>query len=153
MELYRRILVPTDGSEYTKAATAHGLALAKLAGAEVTAMFVIDNDVYISKSWGTIMPTTVPDLSKVLEEEGKKAVSEVQSEGEKIGVKVLTRIDWGSPSTKIVHESRNFDLIVMGSLGRTGVSKLLMGSVAEKVVRFAECPVLVVKNRALQDKI
>ena len=152
MELYRRILVPTDGSEYTKAATSHGLSLAKLAGAEVTAMFVIDNDVYLTKSWGTIMPTAVPDLTKVLEEEGKKAVAAVQTEGEKMGVKVMTRIDWGSPATKIIHESRNFDLIIMGSLGRTGVSKLLMGSVAEKVVRFAECPVLVVKNRALQNQ-
>lgn len=152
MVLYQRILIPTDGSEYTKAATSHGLALAKLAGAEVTAMFVIDNDVYMSKSWGTIMPTTVPDLTNVLQEEGKKAVEAVQSEGEKMGVKVLTRIDWGSPATKIVQESSKFDLIVMGSLGRSGVSKLLMGSVAEKVVRSSECPVLVVKSRVLQEK-
>jgi nucleotide-binding universal stress UspA family protein len=152
MELYRRILVPTDGSEYTKAATSHGLALAKLMGAEVTAMFVIDNDVYMGKTWGTIIPTSVPDLTMVLEEEGKKAVAAVQSEGEKMGVKVVTKIEWGSPATKIVQDSSKFDLVVMGSLGRSGVSKLLMGSVAEKVVRLAECPVLVVKNRAAQDK-
>jgi nucleotide-binding universal stress UspA family protein len=152
MELYRSILVPTDGSEYTKAATAHGLALAKLAGAEVTALFVIDDDVYMTKSWGPVMPTAVPDLTKVLEDEGKKAVAAVQSEGEKMGVKVVTKIEWGSPASKIIQDSGKFDLIIMGSLGRSGVSKFIMGSVAEKVVRFAECPVLVVKNRAMKDK-
>jgi nucleotide-binding universal stress UspA family protein len=146
MELYQRILIPTDGSEYTNSATMHGLALAKLAGAEVTALFVIDDDVYMTKTWGPAMPTTVPDLTKVLEDEGKKAVALVQSEGEKMGVKVLTKIEWGSPASVIVKESGKFDLIIMGSLGRTGVSKFLMGSVAEKVVRFAECPVLVVKK-------
>jgi len=140
MELYQRILVPTDGSENTKAATMHGLALAKLAGAEVTALFVIDDDVYMTKTWGPAMPTTLPDLSKVLEEEGKKAV------------KVLTKIEWGSPASAIVKDSAKFDLIIMGSLGRTGVSKFLMGSVAEKVVRFAECPVLVVKKPKVDDK-
>lgn len=146
MELYNRILVPTDGSEYTKAATMHGLALAKLAGAEVTALFVIDDDVYMTKTWGPAMPTAVPDLTKVLEEEGKKAVASVKLEGERMGVTVVTKIEWGSPANVIVKDSAKFDLIIMGSLGRSGVSKFLMGSVAEKVVRFAECPVLVVKK-------
>ena len=152
MDLYQRILVPTDGSEYTKAATMHGLALAKLAGAEVTALFVIDDNVYMTKTWGTVMPTGVPDLTKVLEDEGKRAVARVQAEGEKMGVKVVTRIEWGTPASKIVQDSAKFDLIIMGSLGRSGVSKFLMGSVAEKVVRFAECPVLVVKNQKMPDK-
>jgi nucleotide-binding universal stress UspA family protein len=152
MELYRSILIPTDGSENTKAATAHGLALAKMAGAEVTTLFVIDDDVYMSKSWGPIMPTAVPDLTKVLEDEGKKAVAAVQADGEKMGVKVVTKTEWGSPASKIIQDSGKFDLIVMGSLGRSGVSKFIMGSVAEKVVRFAECPVLVVKDKTVKDK-
>jgi nucleotide-binding universal stress UspA family protein len=152
MELYTRILVPTDGSEYTKEATMHGLKLAKLAGAEVTALFVVDDEVYMTKSWSPMMPASIPDLTEVLEEEGKKAVSWVQSEGEKLGVKVVTRIESGSPANTIVKDSTNYDLIVMGSLGRSGVSKLLMGSVAEKVVRLAECPVLVVKKPRVDDK-
>jgi nucleotide-binding universal stress UspA family protein len=87
MELYKNILIPTDGSDNTKAATTHGLALAKMAGAEVTTLFVIDDDVYMSKSWGPSMPTAVPDLTKVLEDEGKKAVDAVVSEGQKMGVR------------------------------------------------------------------
>ena len=100
----------------------------------------------MTKTWGPAMPTTVPDLTKVLEEEGKKAVAMVQTEGERMGVKVLTKISGGLLASVIVKDSAKFDLIIMGSLGRTGISKFLMGSVAEKVVRFAECPVLVVKK-------
>jgi nucleotide-binding universal stress UspA family protein len=150
--MYRRILVPTDGSEYTRAATMHGLTLARMAGGEVTALFVIDDDIYMSKSWSPIMPTTVPDLTEVLSEEGNKAIASVQTEGEKMGVKVVTKIEWGSPANVIIKDSSMFDLIVMGSLGRSGVSKIVMGSVAEKVVRLAECPVLVVKNRRASEK-
>ncbi len=130
----------------------HSLALAKMAGAEVMALFVIDDDVYMSKTWGSMLPTAIPDLTQALENEGKKAVEFVRSEGEKMGVKVETKLEWGSPASKIIQDSWKFDLIVMGSLGRSGVSKFLLGSVAEKVVRFAGCPVLVVKSRAMQEK-
>jgi nucleotide-binding universal stress UspA family protein len=152
MDMYHRILIPTDGSEYTKAATMHGLALAKLTGAEVTALFVMDDEIYMNKSWGPMLPTTLPDLTPALEEEGKKAVGMVQIEGEKMGVKVVTWIERGSPAKIITGDSKKFDLIVMGTLGRSGVAKLLLGSVAEKVVRSAECPVLVVRNPRMHDR-
>ena len=150
-DMYKRILIPTDGSEYTKTATMHGLALAKSTGAEVTALFVIDDDIYTNKFWGPTTHTTSNDLTQVLETEGNKAVDFVQSEGEKIGVKVVTKIERGSPASIISEDSRMFDLIVMGTLGRTGVSKLLLGSVADKVIRLAECPVLVVRNQKMHD--
>lgn len=151
LELYKRILIPTDGSEYTKAATMQGLALAKLIGAEVTALFVIDDNIYTNKYWGPVIYTAANDLTQVIEEEGKKAVDFVKNEGEKIGVKVVTRIEPGSPAEIIARHSKKFDLIVMGTFGRTGVSKLLLGSVADKLIRLAECPVLVVRNRIMHD--
>jgi len=140
--MYERILIPTDGSEYTAAATMHGLHLAKITGAEVTALFVMDDASYLNYPFGPM----IPDLAQVLEEEGKKATETVVEEGRKIGVKVKTMIKRGSPANAIVEETIFFDLTVMGTLGRTGVSKLLLGSVAEKVIRFAKCPVLVVRN-------
>jgi nucleotide-binding universal stress UspA family protein len=142
MGLYKQILIPTDGSEYTKAATMHGLQIAKMTDAEVTALFVVDDTTYISYPFGPM----IPDLTIVLEEEGKKAIEFVRSEGEKIGVKVAIKMKRGSPANAIIEETKNFDLVVMGTLGRTGVSKLLLGSTAEKVIRFAECPILVVRN-------
>ena len=51
----------------------------------------------------------------------------------------------GSPVKFIVESSKDFDLIVMGTLGRTGFSKLMMGSVAERVVRYSNCPVMVIR--------
>ena len=150
--MYKRILIPTDGSEYTKVATMHGLEMAQLTGAEVTALFVIDDDVYMNKSWGPALPMTVSDLTPVLEDEGQKAVAFVQSEGEKMGVNVTTRMEKGSPAKIIIQGSKNFDMIVMGTLGRSGLSKLVLGSVAGKVIGSAECPVLVVRNNKMQDK-
>jgi nucleotide-binding universal stress UspA family protein len=152
MSLYQRILIPTDGSEYTKAAMMHGLALAKLTGAEVTALFVMDDEVYMNKAWGSMLPAAAPDLTPVLEEEGKKAVGLVQKEGEDMGVKVVARLVRGSPAKIISEDSSKFDLIVMGTQGRSGMAKVVLGSVAEKVIRSAECPVLVVRNLRMNDQ-
>ena len=140
--IYRKILIPTDGSEYTEAAIMHGLGLAKMADAEVTALFVVDETAIMYFPMGP----SLPDIYPMLEEEGKKAVGHVLEEGKKMGVKVTTRIERGSPSMVITKDSAMYDLIVMGTLGRSGVSKMLLGSVAERVVRLSQCPVLVVRN-------
>lgn len=142
MSMYRKILVPTDGSEYTQAAIAHGLGLAKMADAEVTALFVVDETAIMYFPMGP----SLPDIYPLLEDEAKKAVSQVQEEGRKMGVKVSTRIERGSPAAVIAKDSAEYDLVVMGTLGRSGVSKMLLGSVAERVVRLSQCPVLVVRN-------
>ncbi|QLH75511.1 MAG: universal stress protein [Methanomassiliicoccales archaeon] len=141
MSSFKKILIPTDGSEYTKAAIAKGLMLAKQMGAEVTAMYIVDQTSFINFP----MDSTIVSVYTLLEKEGKEAVDFVVKEGEKLGVKVSTVVEEGSPARKIVEASKNYDLIVMGTLGRTGVSKLLLGSVAEKVIRLAQCPVMVIK--------
>jgi nucleotide-binding universal stress UspA family protein len=146
MNLFKNILIPTDGSEYTKAAISKGLELAKLMGADVTALYVVDQTSFINFP----MDSTVVSVYSMLEKEGKEAVEFVRTEGEKMGVKVATSIMEGSPSRKIVEASATHDLVVMGTLGRTGFSKLLLGSVAERVIRFARCPVLVVKPESAE---
>ncbi len=141
MVLFKKILIPTDGSEYTKAAVRMGLEIAKASGAEVTALYVVDQTSFIN------FPTdsTIISVYTLLEKEGEEAMEYVKQEAERLGVKVTPRIEEGSPSRKIVELSSEHDLVVMGTLGRTGFSKLLLGSVAERVVRFAKCPVLVVR--------
>ena len=138
---YQKILIPTDGSEYTKAAIATGLNMAKLIGAEVTAMYVVDQTSFINFP----MDSAIVSIYSLLEEEGKEAVEYVVNEGKKLGVKVVSRVEEGSPVKRIVEASKEHDIIVMGTLGRTGMSKLLLGSVAERVVRHAICPVMVVR--------
>ncbi len=142
MALFKKILIPTDGSEYTKAAVRKGLEMAKAAGAEVTALYVVDQTSFINFP----MDSTIVSVYTLLEKEGEEAMEYVKKEAEALGVKVTTRIEEGSPSRKIVDLSAEHDLVVMGTLGRTGFSKLLLGSVAERVVRFAKCPVLVVRS-------
>lgn len=80
-----------------------------------------------------------------LYEEAEAAVEQVSKEGEGMGVAVKRIVRKGDPANEIIAVSKDYDLIVMGTLGLTGLSHFLVGSVAEKVVRFASCPVLVIR--------
>ncbi len=139
----KRILIATDGSEYTKEAVSTGLRLAKILGADVTALYVIDQTSFVSFP----IDSSIVSVYSLLENEGKRAVDEVKKEGELQGVKVTPVVVEGSPTRKIVEMAADFDLVVIGTLGRSALSKLFMGSVAERVTRYAPCPVLVVRNR------
>ncbi len=139
---FNNILVPTDGSEYTKAAVREAVSLAKLSGGKITALYVLDQSVFTNMP----MDTAVMNVYNTLEKEGKAAVDFVRDLGAENGIEVEVSIKEGTPVKVILDESPNYDIIVMGTLGRTGMSKLLMGSVAERVVRAAQCPVLVVRD-------
>lgn len=140
---FSNILVPTDGSEYTKVAVRKAMELAKLSGGKVTALYVLDQTVLTNMP----MDSAVVNIYNTLEKEGQEAVDFVQDLGKETGVEVEVSIKEGAPVKVILEESSNYDIIVMGTLGRTGMSKLLMGSVAERVVRGADCPVLVVRAK------
>jgi nucleotide-binding universal stress UspA family protein len=139
----RKVLIATDGSEYTKEAVSTGLHFAKMLGADVTALYVIDQTSFVSFP----IDSSIVSVYSLLENEGKKAVEDVKMEGEALGVKVETVVAEGSPTRKIVETSADFDLVVLGTLGRSALSKLFMGSVAERVTRYAPCPVLVVRSK------
>lgn len=139
----KKILIATDGSEYTREAVSEGLSLAKVLGAEVTALYVIDQTSFVSFP----IDSSIVSVYSLLENEGKRAVEEVRKEGEQIGVKVATVVAEGSPTRKIVEMAADMDLVVIGTLGRSALSKLFMGSVAERVTRYSPCPVLVVRSK------
>lgn len=139
--VFQNILVPTDGSEYTKAAVKKAIELAKLTGGKVTALYVLDQTILTNMP----MDTAVMNVYNTLEKEGKEAVDYVRDLGEKEGVQTEISIREGTPVKVILEESPKYDIIVMGTLGRTGMSKLLMGSVSERVVRASACPVMVVR--------
>jgi nucleotide-binding universal stress UspA family protein len=143
-EFYRNIVIATDGSENSKRAISYGIEIAKLSGATVHALYVVDT-VYFSSipmdaGWETMYET--------LRGEGEKAISEVKERGEIAGVEVREVLLEGHPSNEIINfaENNNADLIVVGTLGKTGLDRFLMGSVAEKVVRGSKVPVLVVRS-------
>ena len=138
---FRNILVPTDGSEYTKLAIDRAIEFAKEVGGSITAIYVIDHTVF-----GNIpMDSSVTSVYDMMEKEGHEATKYVMELCEKNGVEAKELIVEGAPVKAIVNASSDYDIIVMGTLGRTGFAKLMMGSVAERVVRYAKCPVMVVR--------
>ncbi|HII80606.1 MAG TPA: universal stress protein [Methanosarcina sp.] len=143
-EFYRNIVIATDGSENTRRAISYGIEIAKLSGAAVHALYVVNSSPIISENW-TIGRE---NIYNIIRSEGEKAVSEIKKIGEASGVEVREVILDGYPSNEIMDfaENNNIDLIVMGTLGKTGLDRLLIGSVAEKVVRASKVPVMVVRG-------
>ena len=143
MEPFRKILIATDGSRSTEDAVDTGISIAKITGAEVTALNVIDGPVLLSAPADAEMVK----LYALLEMEGNAAVAHIKELGMNAGIKVTAKVMSGQPAKAILEEGEKHDLIVMGTLGRTGMAKILIGSVAEKVIRLAKCPVMVVRSR------
>lgn len=139
--MYDRILVPTDGSPGADAVLDHAAALASVHDTEVHAMYVISTAGYTS------LPTDagIEGLGPLLADQGEKALDHAEAHIEDVPVeRVLVE---GSPGEEIVAyaDSEGCDLIVMGTHGRGGIDRLLLGSVAERVVRTSETPVLTVR--------
>jgi len=143
-DFYQKILIATDGSENTQRAVSYGIEIAKLSGAAVHALYVVNTSPLISDSW----TVGKKSIYEIIRSEGEKAVSEVKKIGEASGVKVREVVLDGYPSNEIIDfaENNDIDLIVMGTLGKTGLDRLLIGSVAEKVVRGSKVPVMVVRG-------
>jgi nucleotide-binding universal stress UspA family protein len=133
----KRILIPTDGSDSALVAAEYGLELGQSTNALVFAIHVFDLN--------SISSIEYPNEEQYIQKISEGYVNKIVEMGEKIGVKVEPLISSGDPAIGIIDISQNYDLIVMGTLGRTGLSHAILGSVAEKVVRLSKCPVLVVK--------
>ncbi len=139
----RKILVPTDGSDYSLHAAEYGIILAKQHNAQITVVYVLD-EVVIDRFTHV---TEREDIEKELKEDGLRYVNFVLGLAEKSGIKANSLIVKGRPFEQIVHLANglNMDLIVMGTYGRRGADRILIGSVAERVIEYAHCPVLVIK--------
>jgi nucleotide-binding universal stress UspA family protein len=136
--MYTDILIPTDGSQGAQAAIEHGLEIAQQSEATVHALYVVDTRV--SQSGPLLEP---------LRQEGRKAVRDVEVAGAQASLDVITEIVEGVPAEEILDYSatHGIDLVVMGTQGRTGVDRFVMGSVAERVVRQSPVPVLTVRQQ------
>lgn len=142
-EFYRNIVIATDGSKNSERAISYGIEIAKLSGARVYGLHVIDT-FSLSPSWTAGRES----LYEILKRDGEEATFKVKECGEASGVEIKEVLLEGHPSNEIVDfaENNDIDLIVMGTLGKTGLDRFLMGSVAENVVRNSKVPVLVVRS-------
>jgi len=141
MGLYDHILLPTDGSAGTERVIEHAGELARAHDATIHALYVIDATTFT----GLPMETSWNGVRQVLESEGETALEEVERLfGDDVALE--THTVEGTPSTEIVAFARenDVDLVVMGTHGRGGIDRLLLGSVAERVVRGSPVPVTTV---------
>jgi nucleotide-binding universal stress UspA family protein len=143
--MYKRILIATDGSDRSKKAAEEGVDLAKALGAQVVALNVV-NEVVVASAVRQL-GSDRKEVESKLKTAGQKAVDEIKKMGDAAGVKVDTVIRIGAPANDVIDVAgaEKADLIVMGSHGESGASKLLIGSVVQKVLYWAAIPVLVVR--------
>lgn len=140
--MYDRILVPTDGSREGERAVEYAIDLAREHGATIRAIYVVNPASY----GGLPMETAWDGINAALRDEGQEAVDRVIELADD-DVTVETAVLEGSPSRVIVDEAQpdRCDLVVMGTHGRGGIDRLLLGSVTERVVRSSPVPVLTVR--------
>lgn len=145
----KKILYPTDFSEYSLAALPYAVSIAKQNNAELYCLHVVDmpQEEYLTSEY--MVPLNVPHVpeDKVLRTARarmEKFVRENLSEIEKVESRVIV----GVPFVEIIRYARDqsIDLIVIGTHGHSALAAMLLGTVAEKVVRKAPCPVLTVRH-------
>ena len=141
----QHILVPTDFSPYAEQALDYAIALAKRLQARVTLIHVISPVL-----WGTgdVPAAPPPTYCEAIEAEVQQGIEAALKRVRAAGLEGQTLVAYGAPFDRIITTARDqgVDLIVMGTHGRTGLPHLFLGSVAERVVRLAPCPVLVTRG-------
>ena len=128
----------------------HGMALARLCGAKVLAVYVMDKFAGCGPSSCVLSDTdrATMSLMESLNKEGDRATRYVEDLAKKEGLEVERIVVEGNPAEEIMRlaNERSADLIVMGTLGATGIKKYLLGSVASKIVQHSVIPVLTIRK-------
>lgn len=143
---FNKVLIPIDGSSYSMQAAEYGIRLAKAYGMEVLAFYVIDEAsveslVHLSNEEPHM-------LRQNLRREGENCLHYLSELAAREGVKLETMIRTGTPHQAIVTvgKEEGVDLIIIGKVGQRGPRRILIGSVTERVIESARCPVLVVRQ-------
>jgi nucleotide-binding universal stress UspA family protein len=158
MPRLQRILVPIDFSVSSENALRRAMTLAKAFGARVDALHVWEPSPYVS-------PTSLvwlrgeqrsfwEHMKRELEEKLTETVARVAKEEGFDAAAVRSTVVSGYTSETILStiEEEEFDMVVMGTHGRTGLSHVLLGSVAERIIRIAPCPVMTIKTPAQEER-
>ncbi|QZP36914.1 universal stress protein [Halobaculum magnesiiphilum] len=139
--MYDRILVPTDGSTAVEGAIERAIDLAETYDATLHALAVVEPVYTVNEGLGSIYET--------LEAGARESTDEVAERAAAADVTAVTALRTGVPHREILDyvDDEEIDLVVMGTHGRTGLDRYLLGSVTEKVVRLSDVPVLTVRHR------
>ena len=144
---FKKILVPTDFSASSKAALDYAAVIAEAFQSEIALIHVID-----SLAYSVTDTLIVVDHQAALKATAEALIDNLYKECIERGLSATKAVVDGTPYREIIKkaEAEQVDLIVMGTHGRTGFERLLLGSVAEKVVRMSSAPVLTVRSPEMQ---
>jgi nucleotide-binding universal stress UspA family protein len=148
MKAIRRIMHPSDFSTASGAAFTKATELAKANRAQLVLLHVLDTVMPLGPD-GYIAPSVYEDIQKSAEAYARKKLAALVARAGKAGVRATPMLLEGSAHQGILRAARSKrpDMIVMGTHGRSGLAKIFLGSVAERVVGSAPCPVLTVRGR------
>ena len=147
MTTYKHLLVPVDESPMSYAAAEQALSLAKDLNCPVTIMSVIAVDPFVGVDFYKVAPAITVYFMQA-EQNAQNRLAEIQQSFSREGISVDTKIIRGVAASEGIVQIANeigADLIIMGSHGRTGVKKMMLGSVAQNVLTQSPVPVLIVK--------
>jgi nucleotide-binding universal stress UspA family protein len=143
----KTVLVPTDFSEASESALRYGKAMAEAFGASLHVVHVMED--LLAHAWAAeVYVSSMPQLRDEIEKESQQRLGTLLTDGERKALRAETALLAGNPFLEIIRyaKTHGVDLIVMGTHGRGPIAHMLLGSVAEKVVRKSPCPVLTVRE-------
>ena len=148
-----RILVPVDFSPHSERALRYATALAGRHGASVYLLHVVEDPIAAGAWSPEVDIPNLRDLQEGLIKEAERRLERYRtnSEGPRVPMVTAALMGLTAPTITEYAKSLGIDLIVMGTHGRSGLAHLFMGSVAERVVRHAPCPVLTLRESAVGD--
>jgi nucleotide-binding universal stress UspA family protein len=145
--MFKKIVCPVDFSEFTNEIIEYGVSIAKKFDAELHLLHIIPNLNYFTPYESFLTPENLVAMERSIEREIEK---DFEKTIKKIDMPVKKAIKTGVTFVEILDyiKTEKIDLVVMGTHGRSGFEHILLGSVAEKIIRRAPCPVLTVRPKA-----
>jgi nucleotide-binding universal stress UspA family protein len=152
----KKIMIATDGSTCSMLAAYKGIELARLSKGTVYAVYVIstayitpvDRDYFSSTSINPYYESMYEVMHEAMKKQGQQAVEYIKGLGDLKDVKVEPVLIEGNPSEELIRyaEEEKMDLIIMGTVGKKGLDRLLLGSVTGNIVRHSDVPVMVIRE-------
>ena len=154
---FKKIMIATDGSVCSGLATEKGIEFARLSGGTIYAVYVaptahlfsMDKNYSYSMDMNLYWDSMSENMYESLKIDGEHALNKIKEMGESVRVNVETILLEGHPANELIRyaEEKKMDIVIMGTLGKTGLDRLLLGSVAGNLVRHSKIPVMVVRDK------
>jgi nucleotide-binding universal stress UspA family protein len=150
--MFKKILCPVDFSKFTEEVIAYAADIAKQYGAELHVLHVIPNLTYFTPYESFLTPENLVAVEKNIQDEVERDFGKILKH---IDMEIKRVVKTGVAFVEIIDyaKSEGIDLIVMGTHGRSGIEHILIGNVAEKVVRKSPCPVLTIRPKGKEFKM